>query len=148
MYYNKLVKLTSSSFNRYSNYFPNFYYGNMAMNILYSHLGLHLLGYLWVKLFFCFLGQHPWHMEVPRPGVELKLQLPAHATAIAIWYLSRICNPHHSSLQCWIPHPLSKARDWTHIPTDTSQTHFCCTTGTLWVKLLRVELLCQIVYVF
>ena len=24
-------------------------------------------------LFFVFLGLHPWHMEVPRPGVKLKL---------------------------------------------------------------------------
>ena len=33
--------------------------------------------------FFCFLGLHPWHMEVPKRGVELELQLPAYATAIA-----------------------------------------------------------------
>ena len=25
-----------------------------------------------------FLGPHPWHMEVPSPGVELELQLPAY----------------------------------------------------------------------
>ena len=24
-----------------------------------------------------FLGPHPWHMEVPKLGVELELQLPA-----------------------------------------------------------------------
>jgi len=23
--------------------------------------------------FFCFLGPHPWHMEVPRLGVQLEL---------------------------------------------------------------------------
>ena len=27
-------------------------------------------------LFFVFLGPHLWHMEVPRLGVELELQLP------------------------------------------------------------------------
>ena len=26
-----------------------------------------------LKLFFFFLGPHPWHMEVPRPGVQLEL---------------------------------------------------------------------------
>ena len=26
---------------------------------------------------FVFLGPHPWHMEVPRLGVELELQLLA-----------------------------------------------------------------------
>ena len=30
---------------------------------------------------FVFLGPHPWHMEVPRLGVELELQLPAYTTA-------------------------------------------------------------------
>ena len=28
---------------------------------------------LFLCLFFCFLGLHPWHMEVPRLGVELEL---------------------------------------------------------------------------
>ena len=28
---------------------------------------------LFVCLFIVFLGPHPWHMEVPRPGVELEL---------------------------------------------------------------------------
>ena len=33
--------------------------------------------------FFFFLGPHPLHMEVPRLGVELELQLPAYVTATA-----------------------------------------------------------------
>ena len=32
---------------------------------------------------FSFSGLHPWYMEVLRLGVELALQLPAYATAIA-----------------------------------------------------------------
>ena len=28
---------------------------------------------------FCFLGPHPWQMQVPRLGVESELQLPAYA---------------------------------------------------------------------
>ena len=32
------------------------------------------------SVFFCgFLGLHLWHMEVPRLGVQLELQLPAYA---------------------------------------------------------------------
>ena len=38
-------------------------------------------------------------MEVPRLGVESELQPLAYATATATWYLSHICNLHHSSLQ-------------------------------------------------
>ena len=36
-------------------------------------------------LFFCFLGPHPRHMEIPRLGGKSELQLLAYATAIAKW---------------------------------------------------------------
>ena len=39
--------------------------------------------YLFIYFFFFlfwFLGPHPWHMEVPRLGVELELQLLAYTT--------------------------------------------------------------------
>ena len=41
------------------------------------------LGYTLFKTIFilCFLGPHLRHMEVPRLGVELELQLPAYTTA-------------------------------------------------------------------
>ena len=70
-----------------------------------------------------FLGPHLWHMEVPRLGVELELQLPAYATAIATETqdLSPVCDLHHSSQQRWILNPLSEARDGTRILMDTSQ---------------------------
>ena len=38
--------------------------------------------------FFFFFWPHPWHMEVPRLGVELELQLPTYATATAMQDLS------------------------------------------------------------
>ena len=34
--------------------------------------------------FFCFFGPHLQHMEVPSPGVKLKLQLLAYTTATAM----------------------------------------------------------------
>jgi len=69
-------------------------------------------------------------MEIPRLGVESELQLLAYATATATRDPSHICD--HSSWQCWIPNPLSKTRDQTHILMDTSGIHFHCTTmGTL-----------------
>ena len=36
-----------------------------------------------ILFFFFFLGPHPRHMEVPRLGVQLELQLPACARATA-----------------------------------------------------------------
>ena len=53
-------------------------------------------------------------MEVPRLGFEFELQLPAYTTATATWDLSHIFDRHHSSLQCRILNPLSKAMDRTH----------------------------------
>ena len=63
--------------------------------------------------FFCFLGPHLQHMEVPRIGVELELQPLAYTTATATRELSHVCDLHHSSEQCQILNPLSKARDRT-----------------------------------
>ena len=69
---------------------------------------------------FCLLGLHPWHMKVPRLGVELELQLAVFPTATAMQDLSRVCDLHHSSQQCRIHDRLSKARDQTRILMDTS----------------------------
>ena len=81
-----------------------------------------------LSFFFCFLGLHPRYMEVPRPGVESKLQLPAYTTATATSALSHVCNLHHSSWQHRILNPLSEARDQTCNLMVPSQIRFCCTT--------------------
>ena len=52
-------------------------------------------------------------MEDPRLGVELELQLLAYTAATAAQDPSYVCDLHHSSQQCWIPNPLSEARDRT-----------------------------------
>ena len=72
--------------------------------------------------FFVFLGLHLRHMDVPRLGVESKLQLQACTTATATQDPSRVCNLHHSSWQPWILKPLSEARDQTCVLVDASQT--------------------------
>ena len=76
---------------------------------------------------FCFLGPHPWHMEVPRLRVKSKLQLLAYATSqpCQIWagsvtYTTACGNA--GSLTPWVG-----SRDWTHIFTDTTSVP---TTGT------------------
>ena len=60
-------------------------------------------------------------MEVPRLGVERRLQLPAYTIATATPDPSRIWDLHHSSQQCQMLNPLSEARDQTHILMDASQ---------------------------
>ena len=68
---------------------------------------------LFLYFFFCFLGLHLWHMEVPRLGVHLELQLLAYTTATATLDPSHVYNLHHSSWQRQILNPLSEARDQT-----------------------------------
>ena len=70
--------------------------------------------------FFCLLGPHPWHMEVPRSGVESELQLPAYTTATVTWDPSHTYDLYHSSWQHQILSPMSEARDWTWNLMDTS----------------------------
>ena len=53
-------------------------------------------------------------MDVPRPGVESELQLPAYTAATATQDPSLICDLH------WILNPLSEARLRTCVLTDTS----------------------------
>ena len=81
--------------------------------------------------FFFFLGLHPGHVEFPRLGVKLELQLLADTIATAMQDPSSICDLHHSSQQCQILNLLSEARDRTRIFMDTSRVCFhCAMTGT------------------
>ena len=91
-----------------------------AYSILHSGVGF------FVSLFvcFCFLELHLQHMEVPRLGIKLELQLPAYTTATATWNPSHVCKLRHSSQQHQILNLLSEARDQTHILLEISQVHF------------------------
>ena len=70
--------------------------------------------------FFVSLGLHLQHMEIPRLGVKLELELPAYSTATAMPDPSL----YHSSQQCRFINPLSEARDQNLIFMDTSQICF------------------------
>ena len=67
-------------------------------------------GELFFFYFFLFLGPHLRHMEVPRLGLELELQLLAFIIVTAKQSLSCICDL-CSLWQLQILNPLSKARD-------------------------------------
>ena len=44
----------------------------------------HIILFFVVVVVVCFLEPHLWHMEVPKLGVKLELQLPAYASATAV----------------------------------------------------------------
>ena len=70
-------------------------------------------------------------MEVPKPGVQLELQLPATATATAMRDPRHVCDLHHGSGQRQILNRLSKARNGTCNLFVPSWIHFhCATMGT------------------
>ena len=92
-------------FHSYSNMWPfvsGFFHSHDVMfrgSVLWP-----LCQYLVYLFLFAFIGLYLQHMEVPRLGVELELQLPAYATAIATEDpSSSICNLHQ---QCPILKPL------------------------------------------
>ena len=78
-------------------------------------------------------------MEIPSLGVQLDLQLLAYFTVTATWDPSHICELHHSSWQCQILNPLSKARDQTcnlMVPS-----HICfppCHDGNSSISFLKI----------
>ena len=114
----------------------------------------------YIFFFLVFLGPQPRHMEIPRLGVKSELLPLAYATATATQDPSHVCDLHHSSQQCQILKPLSKAKDqmqhhssWQrqilkplsrakhrkHNIRVTHQIRFCCaTTGTLVVLTLTM----------
>ena len=75
---------------------------------------------VYVYIYIYFLAPNLRHMEIPSVGDESELQLVAYATAIAMPDPSRVCQLPHSSEQCQILNPLSKARDWTLVLLATS----------------------------
>ena len=83
-------------------------------------------------------------MEVPRLGVELKLQLPAYTTATAMPDPSRVCNLHHSSWKHRTHNPLSEARDQTCFLMDTSWVHYHWATMGIPIA---ISFLCQLFHV-
>ena len=89
-------------------YWDSFYVSNYSFclyivllilfSCLCSYSSLHFFFF-----FFFFLGPHVQHMEVPRLGVQLELQLLTYITAIAmLWDPSWVCDLCHSSWQCQI----------------------------------------------
>ena len=51
--------------------------GNLYLSMSVNSAQNNVIKVLSVWVFWFFLGPHPWHIEVPRLGVESELQLPA-----------------------------------------------------------------------
>ena len=79
-----------------------------------------------------FFFQCLQHMQVPRLGFKLQLQLQSYTTATAVPVLSCICNPRHSSHKCRILQPTEwAARNQICILMDTSLFYYpLATMGT------------------
>ena len=92
---------------------------------LYIRIHTYICVCVCVCMYFCLFWPYLRHMEVFKLVVESELQLMAYTTATATRDPSHICDDlYHSSRQCWILNPLSKARDRTCVLMDASQVHF------------------------
>ena len=85
-------------------------YGNLLTGDTVSSFFGGFFCFVFIFVFFAFLGLHPRHMEVPGLGVKSELRLPAYVTATATQDPSCFCDLYFSSWQCWILNPLSEAR--------------------------------------
>ena len=94
--------------------------GKMPFAVGAPSVSISTIGFFVCLFVFAFLGQHPWHMDVPRLGVKSQLQLPAYTTATAMQDPSHVFDLYHSSQQSRILNPVIKARDQTHVLMDTS----------------------------
>ena len=98
-----------------------FHSRNMLCEVKWNHV------WIFSYLFVWFLGPHPQHIDVPRLGVQSE----AYITATAMWDWSCVCDLHHSSGQCQILNPMSKARDQTSNLMVLSRICFCWATMEL-----------------
>ena len=94
--------------------------------------------YFYLFIYLVFLGLYPHHMEVPRLGVELEMQLLSYTTATAMPDPGWVCNLYHSSRQCQILNTLSQARDPTYILTDPGWSHSLSHDGNSPSNFLRM----------
>ena len=70
-------------------------------------------------IYFLFLLPYLWHIEVSQLGVKSEIQMQAYATATVTLDPSHICDLGCSLWQRRILNPQRKARNQTHILTDT-----------------------------
>ena len=85
------------------------------------YISYDLLQFCFVLFCFCFLGPRPWHMEVPRLGIDLELQTQADTTATEMPEPSLVSNLHYRLWQRWILNLMSQAGNQTCILMDTSR---------------------------
>ena len=76
-----------------------------------------MVSFFFLFHFFVFLGQHPWHTEVPRSGVESELQSPAYPQPQQhwIWVVSTTYTTAHSnagSLTHWVRLGIEPTSSW------------------------------------
>jgi len=94
-----------------------------------------------IFVFFFFLGQYLWHMEVPSPGVKLELQLQAYATATldlshrSVTYITACANTEF--LTHWGRPGIKSTSSWILVGFST---HWA-TKGTLKIFLKGWEML-------
>ena len=71
---------------------------------LHKYLFKSFAHFYFIYLFvIIFLRLYPWHMEVPKLGVESEIQLWAYTTAQQYWILNTLSRARDQPVSSWIP---------------------------------------------
>ena len=82
----------------------------MGRKELRLHIKITACNFIHIYIYiYCFLGLRLWHMEVPRLGIKLELQLLAHGNAGSLTHWER---PGIESASLWIPVGFITTEPW------------------------------------
>ena len=109
--YNQLIAFISSALLSHSwrTHFIFFFFSFLSF-LIFIHLFIYL---------FCFFGATPVSYGSSQARGWIRAAAETYNTAIAPWDPSCICDLCHSMWQHWILNPLSEAKNWTRILTET-----------------------------
>ena len=100
--------------------------------------------YTWLIFFFVFLGPHPWHMQVPRLGVESAVVPSRSPQQYQIWassvtYTTARGNP--GSLTHWASPGIEPASSWLSVRFVFAEPHQELPPRLIWnYKALKIFL--------
>ena len=112
---------------RFINTFPNTH--SLFLFLSFFFFFFFFCCFMYLFIYFDFLEPHPWHMEVPRLGVNGSYNYwPAsQPQQHQIWATSTTYTTAQGNARS-LTHWVSEGRDWTRILMDTSGIRFHCTT--------------------
>ena len=92
--------------------------------------------FIYLFIYFVFLGPHLWHMEGPRLGIESELQLLTYttATATATWESTPQLTSNSKSLTHWARPGIEPMASWIPVRFITAKLQWELNRFLNWKK--------------